>query len=78
MDNPPPIWPPYLAKGEYWGIVEMEYGEAKKAVEGFKNGSMSICDAIKELGHVASAAAQARAHLMKLSEMQDLPEKVKV
>lgn len=56
----------------------MEYGEAKKAVEGFKSGSMSICDAIKELGHVASAAAQARAHLMKLSEMQDLPEKVKV
>lgn len=56
----------------------MEYGEAKKAVEAFKNGSISICDAIKELGHVASAAAQARAHLMRLSEKPDLPEKVKV
>nr|DAF89961.1 MAG TPA: hypothetical protein [Siphoviridae sp. ctwHj1] len=49
----------------------MEFGEAKKAVEAYKAGTGCICDAIKELGHLASASAQTRAHLMMLSQEED-------
>ncbi|WP_303171964.1 hypothetical protein [uncultured Desulfovibrio sp.] len=58
--------------------MEMEYGEAKKAVDAYKARTGCIRDAIRELGHVASAAAQARAHLMKKEETQSQPERAKV
>lgn len=49
----------------------MEFGEARKAIEAYKSGSGCICDAIKELGHLASAAAQSRAHLMEVEDEED-------
>ena len=65
VGNPPPTWGPYLEDDDAWGIVEMEFNEAKQAVEKLKSGSGSVRDVVKELGHVASAAAHARAQTMR-------------
>lgn len=46
----------------------MEFGEAKKCIEAFKAGTASAEDAIKELGHLAAAATQARAHMVKIAD----------
>jgi len=46
----------------------MEFGEAKKCIEAFKAGTASAEDAIKELGHLAAAATQARVHMMKVAD----------
>lgn len=48
--------------------MNMEFGEAKKCIEAFKAGTASAEDAIKELGHLAAAATQARVHMMKVAD----------
>lgn len=61
---PPRTWAKYLANGEHWGIIDMEFHEAERCMMDYKAGAATVEHVMQELCHLASAAVQARVYLM--------------
>lgn len=68
MKSPPPTWEKYLKSADYWGIVNMEFTEAKSAIKNFNHDPSKIEDAKKELAHTAAALLMMREHLAQTSK----------
>lgn len=63
LNTPPPTWAKYLKAEDYWGIVNMEFTEARSAIKNFNHDPGKIGDAKKELAHAAAALLMMREHL---------------
>lgn len=48
-----------MTSGEYWGLVTMEFEEARQKVESFRGGVGSADETVAELIHLAAAAVLA-------------------
>lgn len=64
IKNPPPTWPPYLAKNDLSGIFIMEARELTKALEQYKAGQKQPADVLKEMKHTGAALVQMYASLL--------------
>lgn len=65
IKNPPPTWPPYIAKNDLSGIFTMEARELMKAVEQYKAGQKPAQDVCKEMKHAGAALIQMYATLLQ-------------
>lgn len=64
IKNPPPTWPPYLAKNDLSGIFVMEARELTKALDQYKAGQKQPADVLKEMKHAGAALVQMYASLL--------------
>lgn len=64
ISEPPRTWAKYLANGEHWGIIEMEFHEAERCMMDYKAGAATAEHVMQELCHLASAAVQAKVYMM--------------
>ncbi len=65
IKNPPPTWPPYIAKNDLSGIFTMEARELMKAIEQYKAGQKPAQDVCKEMKHAGAALIQMYATLLQ-------------
>lgn len=64
LNSPPHTWDKYLKAKDSWGIIDMEFTEAKSAIKNFNIDPSKLHDAAQELTHTAAALLHMRVELM--------------
>lgn len=64
VENPPKTWTPYLEKGDYKGIYDMENAELGRAFKASMEGKASMKDVVREIRHTFAAMLLCQAHAL--------------
>lgn len=65
VDQPPRMWKPYMDSSDWWGIVEMELGEVRRAMKDHNASAERKRAAEKELSHLCAAVLSVKIHVME-------------
>lgn len=65
VDQPPRTWKPYMDSSDWWGIVEMELGEVRRAIKDHNASEERKRAAEKELSHLCAAVLSVKIHVME-------------